>query len=324
MTIITDRRTYHFDIISEEFNKNKQQDLVYVVRFYYPKCKKNRWFYMSDKNKNEEFLEEQEEGSLWSKIKKLIFSVNRFVLYIIFIFIILFLVVIIYSLLSPTKNTKQKVSEVINLSNANDQLPPIPTLNKIPVTQVKKIETKPKKEKKDNPPPLPVKSENESSVLSKNEILQAKQREQQKIKASIFALVGTPPPYKTKEQKLMDKNFQYRGDYARLLGKGKIIDVVLETALSSDTGGEVRAFVMRDIYAQNGKNILVPKGSRVFGSYSTNINGQYARIYIIWNRIDLESGYSVTINGTGVDALGRNGNRARYDNKFAQILQMQY
>ena len=42
MTIITDRREYHFDIIAEEFKKDKKQELVYVVRFYYPKYKKTR------------------------------------------------------------------------------------------------------------------------------------------------------------------------------------------------------------------------------------------------------------------------------------------
>jgi len=39
MTIITNKRTYQFDIVSEELEIGEEKDLVYVVRFYYPKKK---------------------------------------------------------------------------------------------------------------------------------------------------------------------------------------------------------------------------------------------------------------------------------------------
>ena len=37
MTIITDKRTYQFDIVSKELEDGKEKDLVYVIRFQYPK-----------------------------------------------------------------------------------------------------------------------------------------------------------------------------------------------------------------------------------------------------------------------------------------------
>ncbi len=37
MTIITNRRTYNFDIRSGEYDGKADQELVYIVRFYYPK-----------------------------------------------------------------------------------------------------------------------------------------------------------------------------------------------------------------------------------------------------------------------------------------------
>lgn len=37
MTIITNKRTYQFDIVSQEFNKDDISQLVYVVSFFYPK-----------------------------------------------------------------------------------------------------------------------------------------------------------------------------------------------------------------------------------------------------------------------------------------------
>jgi type IV secretion system protein VirB9 len=36
MTIITNKRTYHFDIRSDEFSGKADEDLVYTIRFYYP------------------------------------------------------------------------------------------------------------------------------------------------------------------------------------------------------------------------------------------------------------------------------------------------
>lgn len=37
MTIITNKRTYQFDIVSQELEMGEEKDLVYVIRFYYPK-----------------------------------------------------------------------------------------------------------------------------------------------------------------------------------------------------------------------------------------------------------------------------------------------
>lgn len=37
MTIITNRRTYQFDLVAQELEDGDEKDLVYVVRFQYPK-----------------------------------------------------------------------------------------------------------------------------------------------------------------------------------------------------------------------------------------------------------------------------------------------
>jgi type IV secretion system protein VirB9 len=39
MTIITNKRTYQFDIVAKELEDDEDKDLVYVIRFYYPKKK---------------------------------------------------------------------------------------------------------------------------------------------------------------------------------------------------------------------------------------------------------------------------------------------
>jgi type IV secretion system protein VirB9 len=37
MTIITNKRTYQFDIAAKELEDGEEKDLVYVIRFHYPK-----------------------------------------------------------------------------------------------------------------------------------------------------------------------------------------------------------------------------------------------------------------------------------------------
>lgn len=39
MTIITNRRAYQFDIVSKELEEGEEGDLVYQIKFYYPKKK---------------------------------------------------------------------------------------------------------------------------------------------------------------------------------------------------------------------------------------------------------------------------------------------
>jgi len=39
MTVITNKRTYQFDIVSKDTEQGYEKDLVYVTRFYYPKKK---------------------------------------------------------------------------------------------------------------------------------------------------------------------------------------------------------------------------------------------------------------------------------------------
>jgi len=40
MTVITNKRTYEFDIVAKELDEGEEKDLVYVIRFYYPENKR--------------------------------------------------------------------------------------------------------------------------------------------------------------------------------------------------------------------------------------------------------------------------------------------
>ena len=177
--------------------------------------------------------------------------------------------------------------------------------------------------------PLPPPSEglkDVSPVTSSNPTLpfdvrsqsdESKKKLELKRKSTIVLVAGTPHP-KTPEQVEQEADFKPRGDMHLVLGRGKMLDAIIESAINTDFGGEIRAIISRDVYSEWGRNILIPKGSRVFGMYNTGINGAYGRIAIEWTRIDLSSGYTINFGGTGMDNLGRKGQQGRVDNKFKE------
>jgi type IV secretion system protein VirB10 len=103
------------------------------------------------------------------------------------------------------------------------------------------------------------------------------------------------------------------------LAQGKIIDAVLETAINTDLSGILRAVVSRDVYAEQGRRILVPKGSRLVGSYDTQIKRGQSRIFVIWNRVITPNGIDMIINSPGSDQLGRAGVEGKVDNKYFEV-----
>lgn len=114
-------------------------------------------------------------------------------------------------------------------------------------------------------------------------------------------------------------SFKKRGDLNYVLGKGKIIDVVTESAINSDYVQEVRAVVVRNVYSESGKVVLIPKGTRVFGTFSlTTVEGGEGRVDIKWTRMDLASGYTLTLAGDAVDSLGRKGVMGQVDHKYKE------
>lgn len=93
----------------------------------------------------------------------------------------------------------------------------------------------------------------------------------------------------------------------RTIIQGKIIYAVLETAINTDIPGMLRAIVSRDTYAEQGTDIMVPKGSRLIGTYTSQVKGGQTRVGVIWNRLIRPDGLDIEIKSQGVDQLGRPG-----------------
>ena len=106
------------------------------------------------------------------------------------------------------------------------------------------------------------------------------------------------------------------GRLDNLIAQGKIINAVLETAINTDLPGTLRAIISRDVYAENGKAILVPKGSRVIGNYEFQVKPGQTRVAVVWNRLIRPDGVDIALDSPGTDTLGRSGIQGFLDNKF--------
>lgn len=102
-----------------------------------------------------------------------------------------------------------------------------------------------------------------------------------------------------------------------LLLRGTYIRCVLESRVITDVPGYTSCVVTEPVYSVNGKRLLLPRGSKVMGSYnSESIIGE--RAAIVWDRITTPTGMDVNMRSPGTDMLGAAGNPGHYSAHWAQ------
>jgi type IV secretion system protein VirB10 len=105
-------------------------------------------------------------------------------------------------------------------------------------------------------------------------------------------------------------------DPSRTLVQGTILEGVLETAITTDLPGAVRAVLTEDVVSYDGSTTLLPRGSRLIGTYSASVKIAQRRALIAWTRAVTPAGVSVALGGIGADALGRSGQTGQVDTHF--------
>ncbi|MDR1425655.1 MAG: hypothetical protein LBI70_01510 [Rickettsiales bacterium] len=109
-------------------------------------------------------------------------------------------------------------------------------------------------------------------------------------------------------------------DLSRTVLQGKIIHAILETAINTDIKAPVRAIVSRNVYSESGKNIVIPRGSKIIGEFQTIKNNNLSRLDIVWSRIIRVDGLNIGITAGTADKLGRGGIDGELDNKYMQTM----
>ena len=80
-----------------------------------------------------------------------------------------------------------------------------------------------------------------------------------------------------------------------LVPQGFMIRGILETAISSDLPGNVRATTTEDVYSFDGRRVLIPKGTMLTGEYRSGLNRGQSRIFIVWTRMLRADGVSLML-----------------------------
>jgi len=137
-----------------------------------------------------------------------------------------------------------------------------------------------------------------------------------------FAPVFLPPP---SSQKRYGSQGQVSGlpvDNARILTADRYISGILETGLNSQlgstTGGQAIIQTSRDVFGYHGRNILIPKGSRLICGYDSPGRQGETRIAFSCTRI-LMAGHRAEIlqlSAAVGDVQGRGGVTGEVDNRF--------
>ncbi|MDX5495271.1 MAG: TrbI/VirB10 family protein, partial [Wolbachia endosymbiont of Nomada marshamella] len=166
-----------------------------------------------------------------------------------------------------------------------DPLPPLPPLPTPPIIteikQIRKEEEKPKETPVSNIPILPKQNFPSSNVMgnlpTSFPTIGGSGYPRDRRSAQMLTISSDGGENKAADAILSDTSAQSSkatrvGKLGLMVTQGKIIDAVLETAINSDLQGMLRAMVSRDVYAETGDTVLIPKGSRLIGSYSFDSN----------------------------------------------------
>lgn len=115
-----------------------------------------------------------------------------------------------------------------------------------------------------------------------------------------------------------------QGEWLNLntLWQGTIFEAVLTSELNTDLPGEITARIAKNIYSsQDGRYLLIPQNSILYGTYNSSISYSQNRVQVAWHTLIRPDGYQIQLgNMNATDAKGASGlNGFVNDHPFAYL-----
>lgn len=167
------------------------------------------------------------------------------------------------------------------------------------------------------------------------EIASAKQNEAMANQAMMAQNTGgqqntDPNGWEAKERFIVgDKGFAGYSQHFRTpqrteleVKAGTIIPCVLINGMISDLPGNCLAQITEDVYdSATGKNVLIPKGSKVVGTYDHRINYGQSRIMAVWTKLVYPDGSTLLLeNLSGADPSGYTGYKGEVNRHWNSLI----
>ncbi len=109
------------------------------------------------------------------------------------------------------------------------------------------------------------------------------------------------------------------GNRSLTLPKGTAFTCALKTKVISATSGLVGCQVQRNVYSDDGRVLLIERGSHLDGEYRvTSVRPGTVRIPVLWTRIRTPHGVTVDIESPGTGQLGESGIDGYVDNRWVE------
>lgn len=108
------------------------------------------------------------------------------------------------------------------------------------------------------------------------------------------------------------------GDRSLILAQGAKIDCAGDTAFDSTEAGLSTCTVTKNVYSDDGRIVLIERGSQISSQYRSNLSPGQKRTFILAARIETPHGVIVEIDSPAADALGRMGIDGYVDNHWGQ------
>jgi type IV secretion system protein VirB10 len=109
------------------------------------------------------------------------------------------------------------------------------------------------------------------------------------------------------------------GNRSLTLPKGSAFTCALKTRVVSATSGFASCQVQRDVFGDDGRVLLIERGSHIDGEYRiTSVRPGTVRIPILWTRIRTPLGVTVDVDSPGTGPLGESGIDGYVDNRWGE------
>ena len=106
-----------------------------------------------------------------------------------------------------------------------------------------------------------------------------------------------------------------------IISTGFVIPGIMISGINSDLPNSIIAQVSQNVYdSLTGQNLLIPQGTRLFGTFASQIKYGQERVFVVWDRLIFPNGETLTLEKMpGSDVSGYSGFTDQVNNHFWKL-----